>query len=331
MINIKRICLLTLGAILTMSSMITYVANASTETITNNRAKQFVDIVTEQKNKPYQYGATGPSCFDCSGLIYYATGQMPSLKIDGQDVKINLENGLGRSTNDQYNAEKGHYVSIYDRRPGDIVFFGGSSYNVTHEGMYLQGDTFIHAPRTNEVVKETSLSSRSNLLSSVRRLEGWLQSSNSWKFLVADTEVNNKWVLDNNSYYYINNSGYMEESGWQWIDGSCYKFNPSGIMESDNWLWDNGKCYYVKPSGAMDRNNWVQYKDIWYYVGNDGAMIVNDWVKWKDIWYHVGSDGAMQKGWLTINGKQYYFHNDGSMAKNTVIDGKTIGSDGAVK
>lgn len=289
--------------------MITYVANASTETITNNRAKQFVGIVTAQKNKPYQYGATGPSSFDCSGLIYYATGQMPSLKIDGQDVKINLENGLGRSTNDQYNAGNGHYVSIYDKRPGDIVFFGESGYNVTHEGMYFGEGNFIHAPRTNEVVRENSLASRSNLLPKVRRVEGWLQSSNTWKFLVADTEVKNKWILDNNSYYYLNNSGYMEINNWQWIDGSCYKFNQDGIMESDNWVWDQGKCYYLKQSGAMQVDSWVQCSGKWYFL----AM-----------------DGSMQKGWITVNGKEYYLYNDGSMAANTVIDGKKIGADGAV-
>lgn len=308
-INIKKLCLFTVGAMLTVSCMMTSVTNAATDTIKNNRVKQFVEIVTEQKNKPYQYGATGPSSFDCSGLIYYANGQMSSLKIDGQDVKINLENGLGRTTNDQYNAENGHYVSIYDKSPGDIVFFGRSGDNVTHEGMYLAGDTFIHAPRTSEVVKESSLSSRSSVLPRVRRIEGWIQSSNTWKFLVADTEVKNKWILDNSNYYYVNNTGYMEKNSWQWIDGNCYNFNQSGLMENNNWVWDQGKCYYLKPNGVMQVNSWAQCNGKWYYL----AM-----------------DGSMQKGWITANGKEYYLYKDGSMALNTTIDGKKIGSDGAV-
>jgi cell wall-associated NlpC family hydrolase len=41
-----------------------------------------------------------------------------------------------------------------DLQPGDLVFFDG----LGHEGMYIGGNQFIHAPRTGDVVKISSLS-----------------------------------------------------------------------------------------------------------------------------------------------------------------------------
>jgi len=49
---------------------------------------------------------------------------------------------------------------------------------------------------------------------------------------------------------------------------------------------------------------------------------------------HIGSwqymkNGKPATGWKEIDGKWYYFYENGSMAVNTVIDGREIGPDGA--
>ena len=49
------------------------------------------------------------------------------------------------------------------------------------------------------------------------------------------------------------------------------------------------------------------------------------WLSDDQKWYWLDKTTG------TIDGKQYYFYADGSMAVNTVIDGKTIGADGARK
>lgn len=277
--NIKKMCLLALGAVMTMTTMVTYTASAAT-TYTNNRASQAVSIAKAQEGKPYVYGATGPNSFDCSGLMYYV-------------YNTRLGNSIDRTSESQYGAkntaaDKNKFVSFSDARSGDLVFFGSES-GPHHVGMYLGGDTYVHAPSTGDVVKESSLSSRSDKLYTVRRIEGWIKNSNRWCYLDHNQFVYSSWISDNNKYYYIDNAGYMKVNSWEWVDGKCYHFVSDGVMDSNKWIEDQGK---------------------WYYVGNDGAM---------------------QKGWITVSGKQYYLYNDGSMAKNTVIDGKTIGSDGAVK
>lgn len=73
-----------------------------------------------QKGDPYQWGAEGPSRFDCSGLTYY------SYRVNGKT--------LPRTAQAQYNKSK--HVAPSSRRPGDLVFIGRSSGSIYHVGVY---------------------------------------------------------------------------------------------------------------------------------------------------------------------------------------------------
>ncbi|WP_207705514.1 NlpC/P60 family protein [Hathewaya massiliensis] len=92
---------------------------------------------------PYLWGGTTPSGFDCSGLMQYV---YRSLGVD-----------IGRSTYDQIYS--GYSVSKSDLQPGDLVFFGSAS-APHHVGMYIGGGQYVHAPRTGDVVKISSLGYR---------------------------------------------------------------------------------------------------------------------------------------------------------------------------
>ena len=105
----------------------------------NSRA---VTLAKSQLGKPYKWGATGPSSFDCSGLIYWVAKQM------GKSIP--------RTSSEQ--SRYGQSVSKGNLQPGDLVFFGKNK--VHHVGMYVGGGKFIHAPQTGDVVKISSLSSR---------------------------------------------------------------------------------------------------------------------------------------------------------------------------
>lgn len=98
---------------------------------------------------PYEWGAVGPSTFDCSGFVQYVYSHF--------GVK------LGRTTYDQiYNGE---FVSRENLKPGDLVFFGTESPH--HVGIYVGNNTYIHAPRTGDVIKKSPLT-RSDYLSARR-------------------------------------------------------------------------------------------------------------------------------------------------------------------
>ena len=79
-------------------------------------------------------------------------------------------------------------------------------------------------------------------------------------------------------------------------------------------------------------NGWVQNDSgEWNYYKN--GDLVKGWLSNDQKWYWLDKNtGKMfSGGWKQIDGKQYYFYADGSMAVNTTVDGKTIGADGARK
>jgi cell wall-associated NlpC family hydrolase len=97
--------------------------------------QRIVDKAAAEKGKPYAYGATGPNSFDCSGLTQYVYKQV--------GVK------LPRSSQAQSDAVK--HVSNSSKKPGDLLFFGGS--NVHHVAIYAGGNKMWTAPDTGDVVK----------------------------------------------------------------------------------------------------------------------------------------------------------------------------------
>ena len=110
----------------------------------NAKVEKVIAVAKAQMGKPYRWGATGPSSFDCSGLMLYSYQK-------GANVK------LPRVSRDQ--AKAGVKVSKADLKPGDLVFFGRGG-GITHVGMYLGNDQYIHAPQTGDVVKISKLSAR---------------------------------------------------------------------------------------------------------------------------------------------------------------------------
>ncbi|MCW8899663.1 MAG: C40 family peptidase [Gammaproteobacteria bacterium] len=91
----------------------------------------------------YRYGGANPNRgFDCSGLVQY------SHKAAGID--------LPRTTGQQYKASK--RVPRKYLKAGDLVFFKTAlSRLVSHVGIYLGNNKFIHAPSSGKRVKISSM------------------------------------------------------------------------------------------------------------------------------------------------------------------------------
>ncbi|MEL4358200.1 MULTISPECIES: C40 family peptidase [unclassified Luteococcus] len=112
-----------------------------TSSYTGSSAKgsRAVSFAYAQIGKPYRYGATGPSSYDCSGL----TGA--AWRSAGKSIP--------RTSYAQLSGLK--RVSKSSLRPGDIVgFYGGG-----HVGLYVGNGKVIHAPRTGQNVKVASVNS----------------------------------------------------------------------------------------------------------------------------------------------------------------------------
>lgn len=97
----------------------------------SSRAQSALNFALAQLGKPYIWGGTGPTGYDCSGLMMASWGKAGV--------------SLPRTAAAQYAA--GTPVSTSDLQPGDLVFFYPG---ITHVGMYIGDGKFIHAssPRT---------------------------------------------------------------------------------------------------------------------------------------------------------------------------------------
>ncbi|OYO24720.1 hypothetical protein CGZ93_02645 [Enemella dayhoffiae] len=111
------------------------VANAS------GRGGAAIGFARAQLGKPYIYGGTGPSGYDCSGLT------MAAYKAAGVSIP--------RTSQAQY-AGAGSQIPISSVQPGDLVFYG----DLSHVAIYVGGGQVIHAPNSTTVVKYAPLTGR---------------------------------------------------------------------------------------------------------------------------------------------------------------------------
>ena len=94
----------------------------------------------------YRYGGTSPNRgFDCSGLVQYSH----------RSAGINIP----RTTSQQYRAAK--RISRRYLKAGDLVFFKTTpSRGISHVGIYLGNNKFIHAPSSGKRVKISSMNDK---------------------------------------------------------------------------------------------------------------------------------------------------------------------------
>ena len=102
---------------------------------------KIVETAYTKLGTPYVYGASGPNAFDCSGFTSW----------------VYRQHGISIARTAQGQSRGGTPVDRANLQPGDLVFFGSSTSNITHVGIYIGGGQMVHAPHTGDVVKVSSL------------------------------------------------------------------------------------------------------------------------------------------------------------------------------
>lgn len=87
----------------------------------------------------YRYGGSTPrTSFDCSGLVQYSYRK-------GANVSV------PRTAAAQYRASL--RIPYRSAQPGDLVFFNTLGKRISHVGLYLGNNRFLHAPRTGKRIQ----------------------------------------------------------------------------------------------------------------------------------------------------------------------------------
>jgi cell wall-associated NlpC family hydrolase len=100
-------------------------------------------VALKQVGTAYRYGGSSPAGFDCSGLVQYSY----------------LEAGktVPRTTSQLWNTAG--TVPYDDLQVGDLLFFRFDG-KMSHVGIYVGDEKFVHAPSTGRSVTVDSLDAR---------------------------------------------------------------------------------------------------------------------------------------------------------------------------
>ena len=116
----------------------TTAATTETATSTSGKGSEVVTYAKAFLGCKYVYGGTTPSGFDCSGFTQY--------------VYKHFGVNLNRTAAAQYS----NGTSVQNLQVGDLVMFGKSG--ISHVGIYIGGNSFIHAANPSKGVRIDSLS-----------------------------------------------------------------------------------------------------------------------------------------------------------------------------
>ncbi|MDX6273746.1 MAG: hypothetical protein QOJ92_956 [Frankiales bacterium] len=127
------------------ASFVATSANAASSSTTNptvvvvsaTLGSRAVTEASHHAGAPYQWGAAGPTRFDCSGFTRYVFGR--------------LGKSLPHNSSQQYGSV--HHISKSSMRVGDLIFIhdGGGIY---HVGIYAGSGYMWHSPHSGDHVRK---------------------------------------------------------------------------------------------------------------------------------------------------------------------------------
>ena len=115
------------------------------ESIIGNREKVINEII-KYLGVPYIWGGSNPNGFDCSGLIQWTIKKTHDILIPRTTRLQSLK------WKNQLNYD------LNEIKPGDLIYFNGNDNSISHVGIFLSKDLFIHAPNRKELVKKSNIS-----------------------------------------------------------------------------------------------------------------------------------------------------------------------------
>ncbi|MDM8125551.1 L,D-transpeptidase family protein, partial [Mediterraneibacter glycyrrhizinilyticus] len=143
----------------------------------------------------------------------------------------------------------------------------------------------------------------------VRQKNTWITNGDEKYYALSDGTLRVGWLSFGDTYYYCGSDASIIRGIQYPVNGVLYTFDGQGVMKKEGgWGSYNGHRYYKNPSTGFPYTGWISFGSTYYYANSNGWLV---------------------SGWQNIGGKYYYFYSDTyTMARNTVIDGYTIGADG---
>ncbi len=132
-----------------------------------------------------------------------------------------------------------------------------------------------------------------------------------------DTEDGQKkWKYEDGTY---------AASTWKQIEDKWYAFDENGNLRKGFFTDEEGK-YYLNDSGER-LAGWFEVEGSHYYADSDGK-VQTGWIEVDGVRYCLDGEGKMLTGWQQDGDYWCYLGEDGTIQKDTTVDGQTIDADG---
>lgn len=124
-------CSIALGVVITACSSTTSIRKTG-----NDVTDIILQTADNLKGSPYCSNGQTPDCFDCSGFVFYCF----------KAARLTVP----RTSSDLFAT--GQAIRRSELAPGDLVFFNTSGKGVSHVGIFIGDNAFIHSSTTSGVV-----------------------------------------------------------------------------------------------------------------------------------------------------------------------------------
>ncbi|MGL4981618.1 MAG: C40 family peptidase [Treponemataceae bacterium] len=189
---------------------------------------------------PYLYGGVTAAGMDCSGFINTAVSDSLSIMLPRTTSQLFSETAI---------------IAETDKQPGDILFFRTTGNSVSHAGIYIGNNQFIHSasegPRTGVIISSLNESYWAKTYLSARR------------FLVADANYSEEYqpvevpketatVVGKKKEVPVSARFFIELGGsfaWNFYDTTEFSFNTVGGNITSHFVY---KGWVVQPGIGLD-------------------------------------------------------------------------------
>ena len=133
------------------------------------------------------------------------------------------------------------------------------------------------------------------------------------------------WVEENGSLKFYEDGDYYATDSWKKYGEDWYYLDEDGEISTSKEIDE----YYVDASGKRVTNQWVSVtndnywdsddapENFWHYYGKDGREVVSKWQKIDGKWYYFDDQGQMLTGKVEIEGGTYYLGDENDGAQKT--------------
>lgn len=166
-------------------------------------------------------------------------------------------------------------------------------------------------------------------------MKKWMQAAAFGLAFAAQTMffaygAEGRWISDNDLWMYQRPDGSMAKGSWEDINGEWYHFTADGIMQT-GWQKVGNQMYCFEESGAL-AEGWRSLTDSdgvkWYFFDENGNAALQ-WKKIEGKWYWFLPSGILNmEESRNIDGRRYYFREDGSLKTNEYLKFKYLNYDG---